>query len=132
MSIQVFDPPRLTPETATDAIGRAVEIAHSAVIAMVINVSPRGRAVLIRSWAKKGGYQWVGASSLVRREDCDRLPEPEWLQRARVSRRPPLVLFRVLNPTIGEAIDDIDDAPPAGLDPVTYRTFELSVRERRA
>lgn len=121
---------RMTVADAAEAIGKRVEIAATARQAIVVNVAPTG-AVLIRSCAKKGGYLWVDAASLIRRADCDRLPEPEWLQQARASRRPPLVLFHVLYPYLGEPAADEWEPSSIALDPVTYRQFERSVREAR-
>jgi hypothetical protein len=87
---------RMTISEAHAAIGKWVERLPSGQYAIVCRVA-RG-SVLVREATDRGHYAWTGPEGLIRRQDCDRNPDPKWLADARVSPRQPKDLYYVLNP----------------------------------
>lgn len=91
----------MTMDDVIGAIGREraawVEVRATGEQAILVRAGRTGDAVLIRYVDPRGGYHWTSANSLRRREDLDDGQEPTWLQQARVSPRPPAVLWDVLN-----------------------------------
>jgi hypothetical protein len=77
---------------------------------LAILIAVDGTGALLRDPSRRGGYYWRATSQLTRRPDLDANPEPEWLQRARVSPRPNTRLYWLLGLT---------PAPPDTLDPWT-------------
>jgi hypothetical protein len=85
----------------------------SETLAILVRAGRFGGATLIRYTALRGSYHWVTAKHLRRRADLDVWPEPAWLQRARASRRPPAILWDVLNvrTVTAEPSDDAQIGP---------------------
>ena len=46
----------------------------------------------------RAGYQWTELRTLIRREDCDALPEPVWLRQARETGKRNAALEAILQP----------------------------------
>jgi hypothetical protein len=68
--------------------------------AAAILIRTQGAASLIRyasSNNRKSGYHWVATAFVHRRPEWDANPEPTWFQQARVSPRPPRVLWSLLH-----------------------------------
>lgn len=64
---------------------------------VLVSAGRNGDSVLVRDVAPRGGYFWTSAAMLERRADLDAGPEPVWLQQARMSPRPPAVLWDILD-----------------------------------
>ena len=115
----------MTMDEVRGAIGRQraawVETTGSAgALAILVRAARCGDAVLIRYADPRGGYRWTGAERLRRRQDLDAGPEPAWLQQARVSPRPPAILWDILNMSAikaeARAVEDVTLASDQPLD----------------
>jgi hypothetical protein len=67
-------------------------------LAILIRAARLGDAVLVRYAEPRGCMHWIALAHLRRRADLDHSPEPQWLQRARSSSRPPAILADILDP----------------------------------
>lgn len=81
--------------TTGDHKPRWVETVDGSLAVIVQEVAT---GLLIRYTSKRhSDYHWVTHSTVLRRADLDaHSPEPDWLTRARFSRRPPAILHRLL------------------------------------
>lgn len=76
-----------------------VEAIATGELAILVRAARQGEGALIRYATPHGAYHWVDLKALRRREDLDDSREPVWLQQARMSPRPPAVLWDILNQT---------------------------------
>ena len=103
--------PTIPIDPATVPRPRWVETDNGAFAILIKIVGP---AALIRWADREGGYAWRHLNTLTRRRDLDANPDPEWLARARASRRPPPALWWLLGlvPAPPDTLIPTDDDPP--------------------